>query len=856
MPLKFLLAAMFLVLCSSTADAADSVCAKPLSVCEKGSRGSFPLIAAGNTAAVVIDEGANPAIRHAANGLAGDLARVSGKQERQPQTSALPGQPIVLITVIGQSPLLDQLINSGKIQVSDIAGRWETFRQVTVEQPFPGVPAALVIIGSDRRGAVFGTYDISEKIGVSPWHWWADVPITKRANAFVTAGTVTDAPKVKYRGIFINDEEPAFGGWARKKFGGVNADAYAHVFDLMLRLKANYLWPAMWGKAFNADDPRNMALADERGVVMGTSHHEPMMRAQREWRTPGIPGVTGGAWNYETNGANLQAFWRGGIERMASKGSGGVYESLVTVGMRGDGDEPMTEGTAITLLETIVADQRKTIADVTGRPASETPQVWALYKEVQDYYDHGMKVPDDVILLFADDNWGQIRRLPTTDHEREGGYGVYYHFDYVGGPRSYKWLNTTQPEKIWQQMDLAYQRGARALWIVNVGDLKPMEFPIDFFLKMAWNPEAMTAEAMAAFPRQWAERTFGTRLSASVGAIMTDYSKLAARRKPELVDADSYALGGATPTHLDGGEFARIVGEWDDLETRVKANATQLRPDQRDAFFQLVAYPVEAMANLHRLYYAVAWNRRLAKAEDPRANAFADRAEALFKHDAELRTQYHTLNRGKWDKMMAQAHFGYTSWQDPGADVMPKVERVSSSSVNRLVAAAPVSDAVSLDLDSFRPAPGNKGLKWRVIPNLGRTEGAIGVFPQGAPSTQIMDGIQVEYDVRIAKTADTIVRLYLNPALDTRGGNGLRIGVQLDDQPVQIMTMNLTVDGKDWTRAVKDNAFQVEARFSAVPAGIRKLRLIRLDDGVFVERIVIGSEPIAQSYLGPPTGPR
>lgn len=478
--------------------AADGVwaCTTPVSVCERDSAGAVALIRSEVPATVVVDASADPAVRSVADNFATDLQRVAGRNSGVTTDLASVRGTAVIVGTLGQSPIIDTLIAAGKIDKRALLQRWEAYTQIVVDRPTAQIDRALVIVGADRRGAVFGTYDVSEKIGVSPWYWFADVATAHRSNLFITRGSVSDAPKVRYRGFFINDEDPALKGWAMKKFGGVNSKMYAHVFELGLRMKANYLWPAMWGKAFNVDDPNNMVLADQMGIVMGTSHHEPMMRAQKEWHLKSIPN-SGGAWDYTSNAANLRAFWKGGIARMMSKGGGQRYDSLVTVGMRGDGDEPMAESTASHVLEQVVADQRAIIADVTKAPAAQTPQVWALYKEVQDYYDHGMRVPDDVTLLFSDDNWGQIRRLPVADLQRTGGYGVYYHFDYVGAPRNYKWINTNQIEKIWQQMDLAYQRGARQLWVVNVGDIKPMEYPLSFFLKMAWNPEAITPGALA-----------------------------------------------------------------------------------------------------------------------------------------------------------------------------------------------------------------------------------------------------------------------------------------------------------------------------------------------------------------------
>ncbi len=861
--------AMFVALFVSESPA--FACDTPVSICDKGNSRSFALIAGGRPASLHIDASADSAIRHVADNFAADLERVGGRAPQRIARLADARGPLVLIGVLGKSAAIDGLVSAGKIDAADITGHWEAYRQIVVDKPYPGVPRALVIVGADRRGAVFGTYDISQKIGVSPWHWWADIPVQRRRNVHLTAGSLRDQPKVKYRGFFINDEEPGFGTWARAKFGGINARMYAHVFELLLRMKGNYLWPAMWApKAFNDDDPQNMVLADAMGVVMGTSHHEPLTRAQDEWHRNKEKGVTGGKWDYATNAENLRTFWRGGIERMMSKGDGQGYEALVTVGMRGDGDEAMAEGTAIELLERIVTDQRRIIADVTGKPADRTPQMWALYKEVQDYYDHGMKVPDDVTLLFADDNWGQIRRLPAPNSERTGGYGVYYHFDYVGAPRNYKWLNTNQIEKVWQQMDLAYASGARTIWIVNVGDIKPMEYPLSFFMDQAWDPEAMTLDAMSAYPEQWARRTFGPEQAEEIAWIVTRYSQLGARRKPELIDAESFALGSASAETLDGGEFGAMIAEWLALEERVNGVKARLPPDQGDAFFQLVEHPVVSLSNLYQLYFNVAWNRRLAAAGDPRANVFADRAEAAFVKDQQISDAYHALAGGKWQGMMLQTHIGYTSWQQPDRNIMPEVKRVTASGETprpRLAwgsPAAPVAgDVFAIEAPHFARGVGGKGLEWRVIPHLGRTLGAVTAFPQGRPATTIEDGVRLEYDVSLSRPGDLAVQLYLVPTLDTSGRNSLRIGVSVDDGPVTILTdrqipapTTTTMDEqRNWNKAVMDNARMLQVSFPGVAAGAHVVKLWRLDDNVVVQKLVMGTGAIPASYLGPPETP-
>lgn len=832
-------------------------------------RVAFPLIASGRAASVLVDAAADSAVQRVGASLATDLARVCGARAgpvRQ-RLEAVRG-PVVVIGVLGQSETIDALVATGKIAAADLRGEWEAFRQIVVDQPWPNVPRALVIVGSDRRGAVFGTYDVCERIGVSPWHWFADVPVARRRDVLFPAGSRRDQPKVRYRGFFINDEDPCLKGWATKKFGGVNAAMYAYVFELLLRLKGNYLWPAMWGKAFADDDPRSMVLADAMGVVMGNSHHEPMLRAQAEWHRHEEDRTRGGAWDYTKNGANLRAFWRGGIERMMSKGGGQRYESVVTVGMRGDGDEAMAEGTATELLERVVADQRQIIAEVTRRPASETPQVWALYKEVQDYYDKGMKVPDDVTLLFSDDNWGQVRRLPEPGAApRRGGYGIYYHFDYVGAPRNYKWINTNQIEKVWQQMDLAYAGGVRNMWIVNVGDIKPMEYPLSFFLAMAWNPEAMTPAALAAYPRRWAAATFGAAQADAIGAIVTDYGRYAARRKPELIDQNSFPLGGVTATELDGGEFGAMVAEWDALEQRMLAVRAQLSPDQLDAYYQLVEHPVAAMANLYRLYYAAAWNQRLTRSNDARANYFADQVEATFRRDGELTQRYHRINGGKWDGMMAQVHMSYVTWNDPTQQSMPSITRVAADTPvsernrqPRFVAPAPApAGVVAIEASAFTRARGGRGLRWTSIPHLGRTGGAMVALPQGRPATRVEDQVALDYDVTLDVAGAARLTLYLAPSLDTSGGAGVRVAVALDGGPAQLLQARLTATGGDqdtpakqaWAAAVSDNVVRLTADVGRLAAGKHRITVSRIDDNVVLEKLVLSTVPVPASYLGP-----
>ncbi|MEY4242469.1 MAG: hypothetical protein RLZZ245_54 [Verrucomicrobiota bacterium] len=631
--------------------------------------GAFPLVIADRPAPLWHDPADHQGVIRAIGDLQADIERVTGRKPALATKRPVSSTPVIIGTV-GKSALIDRLVKDGKLDASDLTGKWESFVITTVSQPAPGIDQALVIAGSDKRGTIYGIYELSEQLGVSPWYWWADVPVKKRSSAYFAPGRFASGePVVKYRGIFINDEEPALGPWAREKFGGVNSKMYAHMFELILRMRGNYLWPAMWGKAFNEDDPENPRLADEYGIVMGTSHHEPMMRAQKEWTNRK---AESGAWNYHTNEKGLWKFWQEGIERNKN------YENLVTIGMRGDGDEPMAEGgdmkANIDLLERIVADQRKLIASAVNPDVTQVPQLWTLYKEVADYYANGMKVPDDVTLLWCDDNWGNIRRLPTSEErKRSGGAGIYYHFDYVGSPRSYKWLNTNPLPKIWEQMNMAYEYDANRVWVVNVGDLKPMELPIEFFLRMAWNPKAMPKEKIAGFTREWAAREFGKEHAAEIADIVSKTAKYNAWRKPELLEPTTFSL-------TNYQEAERVLAAWQAIAAQAEKINGQLPPESRDAFYQLVLYPAKAAATVVKLHIETGRNRLYAAQKRASTNDHANRVRELFKQDQDLSVAYHQLAGGKWNHMMAQTRIGYTSWKDPATNILPELAALTPES--------------------------------------------------------------------------------------------------------------------------------------------------------------------------------
>jgi hypothetical protein len=755
---------------------------------------AFPLVVAGRAAELRLDAADWPGVLRAAGDLQSDIARVTSIKPSlavDPKAPAAFTAPVVIAGTLGHSALIDDLVAQGKIDARPIAGKWESFLIQVIPSSAANVAPTLVIAGSDKRGTIYGLYELSEQIGVSPWLWWADVPVRHRDTLRVRAGrTIVGPPAVKYRGIFLNDEAPSLTGWAGEKFGGLNSRFYAHVFELLLRLRANYLWPAMWNNAFNEDDPANPKLADEYGIVMGTSHHEPMLRAQQEWKRHGH-----GPWNYATNGEELRRFWADGVRRNRAD------ESIVTVGMRGDGDMPMSRESNVALLERIVADQRAILAREVNPDVTQVPQLWALYKEVQDYYEKGMRVPDDVTLLWCDDNWGNIRRLPTpAERSRSGGAGIYYHFDYVGTPRNYKWLATVPLPKIWEQMHLAWRYGADRIWIVNVGDLKPMEYPISFFLRYAWDPATLPYEKLGDFSRAWAAEQFGPEHAAEIAALLDGYTKLNGRRKPELLAPDTFSL-------LHYREAGTVLAAWHDLETRAGHVAAALPADAQAAFFQLVQQPIEACRIVNELEITAGRNALYATQGRASTNALAAHARDLFAADATLTARWDAMLDGKWRHMMDQTHLGYTTWQQPVRNVMPAVADV------QVPAAAELAVATEGDPDA-RPGdyPIPAGLKLPALDFYGASSRWFDVFNRGtapvhftiatsAPwlKTSVVAG-DVGPDVRVEVSADWAAV----PVGETRahitvsaaaGGPGFTIDVPIDHRPVADFAGFVEADG-------------------------------------------------------------
>jgi hypothetical protein len=610
------------------------------------------------------------------------------------------------------------------------------------------------------------------------------------------------------------------------------------VFELILRLKGNMMWPAMWGWAFYADDPENGKTADKMGIMMGTSHHEPMARNhqeyarnRREW----------GAWNYQTNQEKLDQFFREGIQRM--KGT----EDIVTIGMRGDGDEAMSETADTKLMERIINNQRQIIKEVTGKPANKTTQVWALYKEVQDYYDAGLRVPDDVMILISDDNWGDIRRVPTAaERARKGGWGIYYHVDYVGAPRNTKWLNVTQTQQMFEQLSLAYDFGIRRMWILNVGDLKPMEYPIQLFMDMAWNPKEYTQQTVTDHTLRFFSSVCSDDIAAEATSIYNQNCQYMARVTPEMLDARTY--------NVETGEWRQVADDYQRLELRALRLYDHIPADARDFYRQTVLFPVQAMANLYDMYYAQAMNLYLANRKSPDANLWADRVAQCFRRDSLLCAAYnHDIAGGKWNGMMTQKHIGYRSWNDNfPRDLMPRTNRVDNVSSGGYTFTHS-NGYVSMEAEHYYSANASVGTQWTVYPYYGRTRSAVALTPYTEPVGDAT--LNYRFTLPDNATDSVKVRVIVKSTLDFLNVGGFEYTLSLDGGKAQTVNFNKTLVDRqpymysDYYPAVARRIVEKVVTLPVTKADVHELTIHPCHPGIVFEKIVIDFGGYRPSYL-------
>ncbi|RHW17516.1 hypothetical protein D1610_10915 [Sphingomonas gilva] len=757
-------------------------------------------------ASVVTAPGDHAVVGIAADDLRRDLAAVTGRTT---------GGGQIWAGTIGRNAAIDRLIASGKLDAKRLRGAWESFVIATVEHPAPGVPRALVIAGSDRRGTAFGIYELSRAIGVSPWRWWADVTPLNQPELHVRAGTQRfGPPSVKYRGIFLNDEDWGLHPWAATHFEpeakGIGPKTYARLFELMLRLKANTLWPAMHKvtPAFNAN-PANAALAHRYAIVMGSSHAEPMLRNNvGEWTAPGED------FNYAANAKGVADYWR---ERVATNAR---YESIWTLGMRGIHDSGIVGAGTMedrkALMARILADQRAMLAKA---GIAGAPQVFTPYKEVLDIYRAGLAVPDDVTLMWPDDNFGYIRRFPQpSERDRPGGHGVYYHLSYLGAPLAYLWLSTTPPALIAEEMGRAFDLGADRMWIANVGDLKPAELATDYFLSLAWDVPGTRAMGVDRFVARWATENIATDPAAEIADIFAEHHRLNFIRRPEHLQwwRTGERVRGSP---YDAGEAARRMAAFDRLLERLQAVERRVPAARRDAFFELLGYPVESAAMANARLFAAEAHDRLRDRDLDAALVQAKSAHAADRRIAALTAQYDAVADGKWRGFIA-VEPADGQWKSYRA-LPPVLPAIAAGPVER--APLPQGEAAREVAIEAETLAGN----WRRVDGLGRN-GALIASRSG--QTVSARGSFTLPPGKWRLTAELV------PTFPDAEGAPLALDLMLDGTSHAIRLARETGDAA-WSQAVLDNRLAVPVA-DAVGGGAHLIALSASGGGVLVDRLV------------------
>lgn len=794
--------------------------------------GAFPLVEGEQAAPLFVDAADYPAVLRAAEDLQQDIDRVTGITPKLKIGGAPSGRTAVIAGTLGTNSLIDELVQVGAIDTRPIAGKWEAFLIATLENPLPGVAQALVIVGSDRRGTIYGLYELSEQIGVSPWYWWADVPIEHRNRLFIKPGCYVEGPPaVKYRGIFINDEDWGLHQWAMRTFEpeakGIGPKTYAKVFELMLRLRLNYIWPAMHecSQEFAAN-PKNVELADRYGIVAGASHCEPMLFNNAKWDESEL-----GKWDYTQNRDTMLAAWEGYAKARGDK------EAVWPLGIRGIHDTGMQGAQEVSarieILEKVVEDQRKLIDQYVTRDWGPVAQAFVPYKEVLELYDAGLQVPEDVTLVWVDDNFGYIRRLSTpAERRRSGGAGVYYHLSYYGGPHSYLWLNTTAPALMWEELHKAWENDARTIWLLNVGDIKPMEIGIDYFAKFAWNPEKFGPDSQPRFLHSFAARLFGDELAKPIAELLHEYYRLGTIRKPELMSRPSWAL------LLPEEEAVKLRGAYRKLLDDESQIAAQTPPESQDAYDEMIGFPARVLAASGLIFMA---DRAIQYGDDMAANQKEVQRLRQFIDD-EVRKYNNDLAAGKWRYMMPGAVTAedLTQWNSqvrwPWGDSQ---QHPAPASVRRLASAREWRAAAS----AYRQSGAGEA-KWMRVEGLGTTGKALALKPARVDFSWHEgddDAPTLEYDFR---TDGGPVELLIDflPTFRICPGLKLRVAVSTDDQPAQLVEIPGSSGAEDEygrtrSSAVQSNYVRAQVSLGELTEGRHVLKIRAVDPGVAIDRL-------------------
>ena len=803
-----------------------------ISVSAKAIPQGFPLVQRHQAATLYYDKNDALVVGIAVSAFQNDVKNVSGTTpEIKNGKEKLSTYPVIIGT-IGQSFLIDRLIQNKKIQAEKVKGKWETFSIAVVNNPFPNVKQALVICGSDKRGTAFGVFELSRRMGVSPFVWWADVVPAHHDAVFITPGkSIEGPPSVKYRGIFLNDEDWGLRPWAATNMDtdkkNIGPKTYAHVFELLLRLKANYLWPAMHPgtKAFWYY-PQNPELARKYAIIMGSSHHEPMLRnTEFEWNENYKEeyGKEHGEWRYDTNKEEIYRFFDDRVKQSVNN------DAIYTVGMRATKDGamqgPPTVQGKVKLLEDVIHDQREILTKRLGKPADEIPQLFCPYREVLPLYQAGLKVPEDVTILWVDDNHGYIRQLPNpTEQKRSGGSGVYYHFSYWGFPQDYLWLCSTSPTLTSYEMTKAYHFNARKIWVFNVGDIKPAELETQFAMDLAWNVTKWPPEKASQYAYVWATETFGAPYAKEIAKIKATYYRLAAAGKPEHIDRVIY-----TDT-----EANKRLKDYQALANQAEKLAKNIPYRLQDAYYELILYPVEGAKLMNeKILYA---KKSIASGTSAsQASSYLDKAQQAYDKIQSLTRKYNdTIAGGKWNGMMDARPRDIAIFDAPQ-------KLLDENKQNATYALVKDSSTSRIPASAYQYKKDAQGLTIKTIEGLGMSGKGVTVLPYPDKSfakNEAGNAPYVEYKVKLAKGGNRITVKCL-PTFRVYDGLLLRYGIAIQNQPVQIVDLKSLSETKPWEANVLRGYTQGETVFKADKAGEHTVRIYLLDPGLVISQLEV-----------------
>ena len=825
---------IYLILVFTITSLCLSVSASQLAITEAPDAGNLSLFDGAKSTPIFVDTNADAAVLRAANDLAEDFARVTGvKPEMEKQVS--PDKKVhIIIGTLGQSKLIDQLSAQGKLDASGVGNQWESYVLQVVTNPLPNVGRALVIAGSDRRGTIYGIYQLSKMIGVSPWYWWADVPVPKKKTLALSGDKIKQGPPgVKYRGIFINDEDWGLNPWAKKtfdpQFGNIGPKTYAKVFELMLRLRLNYLWPAMHPCSTEfCSVPANAALADKFGIIIGSSHCEPMLYNNVHWNER-----TQGKWNYALNRDAIHGIWEDTAKAR------GRYEAVWTLGIRGIHDvgmerPPNDMPDKINLMEKIFHDQRALLDEYVTQQWGPIAQCFIPYKEVLPIYDAGLKVPDDVTLVWVDDNFGYIRRLSNpTERQRSGGAGVYWHLSYYGPPHSYTWLNTTAPALMWEELHKAWENDARSLWVINVGDIKPMEIGIDYFSRLAWNPDGFHLGGQSAFLHDFAARNFGEQFARPLTDLLMEFYRLGTVRKPELMDR-AWAIS-LTPEYA-----AQLQQDYQNLLAHEKSVSATMPASSRDAYAELVGFPAHVLGDAGLIFMA---DRQIQTGSNIAANVHEI---TQLRNDLEEQVKnYNTqIAGGKWNRIMPGLVTGrnLTAWNSqvrwPWGEKKPATAGKPASQ-NEPPAGQTWRSAATADRQTSSGSIG-----WAVIEGLGPSGRAMALEPAGLASSwneNDPNAPTLEFDFT-GKGGDAAAYVNFLPTFRLYPGMKLRVAVSVDDRAPMLIEVPGSSGAENENGAIRSSAVQNNYTAARIPlpdlgAGRHTLKIRAVDPGAVIDAI-------------------